>query len=88
MGFLDGLPSGWTSAKDSAGDTYYYNANTQESTYTKPKQVKHAPSSITGKAACKHFVLALRRRKALSSHAHDCLRGTPHPDANIMRTSS
>ena len=36
MGLFDGLPSGWFSAKDAKGVTYYYNRSTGENTYTKP----------------------------------------------------
>ena len=38
MGFFDGLPSGWASAKDAKGVTYYYNRETGENTYTKPSK--------------------------------------------------
>ena len=40
MGFFDGLPSGWSSAKDASGDTYYFNRTTGESSYTKPEKEK------------------------------------------------
>ena len=46
MGFFDGLPSGWSSAKDASGETYYFNRTTGESSYTKPEKDKKA-----GKAA-------------------------------------
>ena len=53
---------GSTSTKDSAGESYDENAKTQESTYTKPKQVNRAPSSITGNGRLQTlFLLSLRR---------------------------
>lgn len=37
------LPSGWTEHKAPSGHTYYYNATTQESTYTRPSTVPSPP---------------------------------------------
>ena len=36
MGWLDGLPWGWKSAKDPQGKTYYYNERTGVTQYDKP----------------------------------------------------
>ena len=46
MGFFDGLPAGWSSAKDAAGDTYYFNRATGESTYTKPEKAPKAAKGL------------------------------------------
>ena len=40
MGLFDGLPSGWSQAKDDQGRTYYFNRNTGENTYVKPEKPK------------------------------------------------
>ena len=40
MGFFDGLPSGWASAKDAKGVTYYYNRETGNSQWEEPAELK------------------------------------------------
>ena len=40
MGIFDGLPSGWSQAKDQQGRPYFFNRGTGEVTYTKPEDPK------------------------------------------------